>query len=133
MPAGFWAIALVADRRRHHAHKSIRQVREQERASLEAAQSLDVTTVDGRREAYSTIDAVVRAHLKDVCGVAGPSLTPAEVEPALAGDGARVPVEVVTALLAACEAARYAPVEQLPSAEACRQALEQAAQVLAAK
>ena len=39
-----------------HAHKSIRQVREQERASLEAAQSLDVTTVDGRREAYSTID-----------------------------------------------------------------------------
>ena len=133
VPAGFWAIALVAERRRRGAHKSIRQAREQERASLEAAQSLDVTTVEGRREAYSTIDVVVRAHLKDVCGVAGPSLTPAEVGPALAGDGARVPVEVVTALLTACETARYAPVEQLPSAEACRQALEQAAQVLAAK
>ncbi len=133
VPAGFWAIALVAERRRRGAHKSIRQVREHERASLEAAQSLDVTTVEGRREAYSTINTVVRAHLKDVCGVAGQSLTPAEVAPALAGDGARVPVEVVTSLLAACELARYGPVDELPSADACRQALEQAALVLASK
>jgi hypothetical protein len=39
----------------------------------------------------------------------------------------------VTALLAECEMARYGPAEAMPSADACRAAIDQAAQVLAAR
>ena len=70
-------------------------------------------------------------YLQDVCGVAGSSLTPAEIGPALSARNARVPVELVTSVLTTCELARYAPADALPSAEACRQVLEQAEQVLA--
>lgn len=112
----------------------MRQVHQEERTSLDAVRAIDVTTADGRREAYTKINVLVRDHLRDVCGVPGPSLTAAEIEPALAaGRATRVPAETVTALLAACETARYAPPAALPPADACRDAIEQAAQVLAAR
>jgi hypothetical protein len=130
-PAVFWALAAM-DRRRHRpAHRSVRKVRSDERASLEAARTLDLTSEAARREAYTKVDLLVRGHLHDLCGVAGASLTPAEVEPALQGRGARIDADRVAALLAECERARYAPPHAVPSAHACRNAMEQAQQLLA--
>ncbi len=133
VPALFWVVGVVRERRPKKERRSIRQVQQEERTSLDAVRAIDVTTSDGRREAYTKINMLVRDHLRDVCGVPGPSLTAAEVEPALAGRATRVPAETVTALLAACETARYAPTTALPSADACRDAIEQTAQVLAAR
>jgi hypothetical protein len=133
VPAMFWMVGLVRERRPKQERRSIRQVQQEERTSLEAVRAIDVTTPDGRRDAYTKINMLVRDHLRDVCGVPGPSLTAAEVEPALAGRATRVPAEAVAALLAACETARYAPAAVLPEADACRDAIEQAAQVLTAR
>jgi hypothetical protein len=133
VPALFWVVAAVRVRRPKQARRSARQVQQEERTTLDAVRAIDVTNPEGRREAYTKIDALVREHLLEVCGVPGPSLTAAEVEPALAGRPMRVPVETVTALLAACETARYAPPAALPPPDACRDAIEQAAQVLAAR
>jgi hypothetical protein len=130
-PVLFWATAVVSRSRHRAAHRSKRQVRHEERESLETARSLDVTTAEGRREAYTRIDSVVRDYLREVCGIPGSSLTPAEIPPALAARGSRIPAETVAALLAECERARYAPPDALPAAEACRDALAQAEQVLA--
>jgi hypothetical protein len=133
VPAMFWMVGLVRERRPKKERRSIRQVQQEERISLDAVRAIDVTTPDGRREAYTKINTLVRDHLRDVCGVPGPSLTAAEVEPALAGRPMRVPAETVAALLAACETARYAPPAALPAPDLCRDAIEQAAQVLAAR
>ncbi len=131
VPVAFWLVAVARSRRT--ARRSVRRVQREEKGTLEAARSIDVSTAAGRREVYNRIDTLVRHHLRDTFGVAGPSLTPGEVEPALAGRGSRVPVEVVTTLLAACERARYAPADALPSADACRAALDQAGDVLASR
>jgi hypothetical protein len=131
-PVAFWLVAAVARRRHRPAHRSVRKVRSDERASLQAARELDLTSEEARREAYSRVDVLVREHLSDVCGVAGASLTPAEVQPALAARRARIDAERVAALLAACERARYAPTHALPSADACRDAIGEAEQLLGA-
>jgi hypothetical protein len=132
-PAAFWIAALVRHRRTRGVHRSARKVISEERASLEAVRAMDVSTPDGRREAYARINTLVRDHLRDVFAVPGPSLTPAEIPPALAARGSRAPAEIVTELLGACEAALYAPPSQLPSAEACRTAIDQAEHVLSAR
>jgi hypothetical protein len=125
-PAIFLAAAAVARRGQSPAHRSARQVRSDERASLQAAGELDLSSDDARREAYTKIDVLVREHLREVCGVPGASLTPVEVKPALAARGARIDGDRVAALLAACEQARYAPIDAVPSAEACREAMAEA-------
>jgi hypothetical protein len=132
-PAAFWIVALVRHRETRHGHRSARQVISEERASLEAVRAMDISTPDIRRDAYARINTLVRDHLRDVFAVPGPSLTPAEIRPALAARGSRAPAEIVTELLGACEAALYAPPSQLPSAEACRAAIEQAEHVLSAR
>ena len=90
--------------RRHRARRCSgslgagRERRPQEGAPVDpagaagGAASLDAVARDrrhdvrtDRREAYTKIDALVREHLRRRVGVPGPSLTPAEVEPALAG------------------------------------------------
>jgi len=130
VPALFWVAGAVRERRPKTERRSLRQVQQEERTSLDAVRAIDVTAAEGRREAYTKINLLVREHLLEVCGVPGPSLTAAEVEPALAGRPSRVPAETVAALLAACETARYAPPASLPPADACRDAIEQAAQLL---
>ena len=129
-PAIFWASAAVARRRQRPAHRSVRQVRSDERASLQAARELDLSSEHARREAYTKVDVLVREHLRDICGVPGASLTPAEVKPALAARGVPIDGDRVTALLAACERARYAPIDAIPSAEACREAMAEAEQLV---
>jgi hypothetical protein len=131
VPVAFWAVALA--RKRRGVRRTIRRAQRDEKGTLEAARSIDLSTADGRREVYTRIDTLVRNHLRDACGIAGPSLTPTEIEPALAGRRTRMPVEVVTTLLTACERARYAPLTEMPSADACRDALDQAGEVLAAR
>jgi hypothetical protein len=132
-PALLWIPALVRGRRPRTERRSIRQVQQDERTSLESVRAIDLTAAELRRDAYTKIDALVRDHLRDVCGIAGRSLTPAEIGPALSPRATRIPVDTVTALLAECDAARYAPPGLLPSADACRAAIDQAAQVLAAR
>jgi hypothetical protein len=123
---GVLAIAALVRRiRRPRVRRSARAVRHQERASLEALRQMNVETVEGRREVFSELDALVRAHLSEVCGIPGASLTPQEVPFALAGSSAKVPAELVTSVLEACELARYAPPHATPSADACRETIEQ--------
>jgi hypothetical protein len=133
VPALLWTIARVRERRPRTERRSIRQVQQDERTSLESVRAIDLGPADLRRDAYTKINALVRDHLRDVCGIPGPSLAPGEVGPALSPRAARIPVETVTALLAECEMARYGPAESMPSADACRAAIDQAAQVLAAR
>jgi hypothetical protein len=136
VPVLFWMAMLVRERTPRKERRSSRQMHAEERTTLETVRALDVSAPDARRDAYTKINSLVRDHLRDVCGIAGPSLTPAEIEPALSALPARarrVPIETVTALLTECDAARYAPPDALPSADACRAAVDQAAQVLAAQ
>jgi hypothetical protein len=131
-PAAFWIVGLVQNRRRV-VRRSKREVRESERASLEAARALDLSTVEGRRDAYGQMNAIVREHLRDACGVPGLALTPAEIEPALGRSKSRVPADQVTALLLECDRARYAPADTLPKADVCRDALDRTEQILAVR
>lgn len=133
VPFAFWAIALIARRRQRARGRTVRQVRKSEKASIEAARAIDVSAPEGRREAYTQIDAIVRDYLGAVAGVSGRSLTPQEVEPVLTGHRTRIPADEVTALLAECERARYAPPAAMPSADACRDALARAEQFVGAR
>ena len=129
-PAAFVAFAFLRRRTRKTGRRSARQARMDHRATLERLRSLDVITEDDRRKAYDEISAAVRQHVAATSGVPAPGLTVAEVDAALEIAGGRIPREPVTSLLAACDAARYGPAHALPSAQACRDALASAEQVL---
>jgi hypothetical protein len=131
VPAVLWAAVLIGRARPKRAQRSARQVRNTERTSLDALRSIDLKTEAGRREAYDRVSALVREHLHHTCGVPAEGLTAQEIGPALLARGNEVPVDLVTALLAACERARYGTPDQLASADECRAAIEQAGQVVA--
>jgi hypothetical protein len=133
VPALLAIAALVRRARRPRVRRPARLVRHQERASLEEVRRMDVDTVEGRRAVFTGLDALVREHLSEVCGVPGASLTPHEVPFALATTRTKVPAELVASVLATCELARYAPPHAIPSAEECRQAVDQVEQVIADK
>ena len=132
VPAAVWALAVAARRRQRRPTRSGRQVRRTARALLEEARSIDLGAPEGRREAYTRIEAIVRDHLAHAAGIAGHSLTPEEIEPALAGQ-TRLPAGEVSALLAECERARYGPLDAAPSADACRDALARADELVAGR
>jgi hypothetical protein len=129
-PAVFVGLALLRRRTRKTGRRSARQARQDHRARLERLHSLDVTTEEDRRRAYDEISTAVRQHLAATSGVPAAGLTASEVDAALERAGTRASRESVTALLASCDAARYGPPQALPSAEACRDALASAEQVL---
>lgn len=133
VPFAFVAAAAVRRRGQALTHRSAHRVREDEQVRLETLRAIDLSTTAGRREAYALMNDLVRQHLREACHVAGHSLTPAEVEPALAPRATAVPAASAAAVLAACELARYAPPDALPSAEECRAALERTAEILAAR
>jgi hypothetical protein len=110
VPALVWGAAAIGRRRHRKTGPSTRSIRRRERASLEALRAMPMETPEGRREAYTQMDALVREHLHDATGIAGPALTPAEAGAALAGRGSR-----------------------MPAAEACRDALARAEQILAVR
>ena len=130
VPALSAAAAFVRRSRRPRVHRSVRAARHRERASLEEVRRMDVGTVDGRRDVFTELDTLVREHLREVCGVPGASLTPHEVPFALARSGTKVPAELVASVLATCELARYAPPHAMPSAEACRDAVNSVEQIV---
>ena len=132
VPAIIAAAALVRRARRPRVRRSARSVRHEERASLEAVRTIGVETVESRREAFTRLDALVRDHLRDRCGVRAVGLTPQEVPFALAATRAKVPAELVAAVLETCELARYAPPYAMPSADACRTAIDRVTQILSA-
>jgi len=131
---GVLAIAALVRRiRRPRVRRSARAVRHEERASLEAVRQANVDTIEGRRQVLTDLDALVRQHLREVCGVPAASLTPREIPFALSASASRVPAELVASVLEACELARYAPPHATPSADACREAIDQVEQMISDK
>src|SRR5438067_5850188 len=130
VPAAAAAIVVVRRTRPREKPRSARQVRYDERASLDALRALDVSTPAGRRDAYARINALVRDHVRAAAGVEAAGLTPAEIDAAIARRGAQVPIELVAAVLATCDHARFGPPDALPSAEACQASIAQAAQIV---
>lgn len=124
VPALFAIAAFVRRTRRPRVRRSARVVRHEERASLDALAQADVDTVEGRREVFTALDALVREHLRAVCGVSGAGLTPREVPFALTTAGTTVPTELIASVLEACELGRYAPPHAIPSADACRETVK---------
>jgi hypothetical protein len=129
-PAALVAAALLRRRTRKTGRRTARQARLDHRATLERLRTLDVTMEEERRRAYDEISAALRQHLAATTGVPAPGLTAMEVDAALEHARSRVSRESVTALLVACDEIRYGPPQSLPSAQACREALAAAAQVL---
>jgi len=129
-PAAFVAVALLRRRTRSSGRRSARRARMDRRATLERLRALEVSTEEERRRAYDEISAAVRQYLAATSGVPAPSLTAPEVDAALEIAGGRVSRESVTTLLVACDEARYGPPQALPSAQACRDALATAEQML---
>ena len=126
------AMAAVARRaRKPRIRRSARAVRHAERLSLETVRAMEVDTVEGRRTALTQLEGLVRAHLSEVCGVPGASVTSVDVPAALADSRAPLSADVVASVLATCELARYAPPYAMPSADACREAIEQVVQIVA--
>jgi len=132
VPAALWTAVLVTRARTRTARRSARQVRQEERTTLEALQAVDLGSEAGRREAYDRVNRLVRAHLREACGVPVDGLTAAEVGPVLSARGTRAPVDLVNSVLTACEQARYGS-NGAGSAQACRETIEQAEQVLAVR
>ena len=130
VPAVLWGAVLIG-RSRPKAQRSARQVRTEERTSMDALRSIDLATEAGRREAYDRVSALVREHVRHTCGVPAEGLTPPEIGSALSACGKDIPIDLVTSLLAACERARYGSPDQLASADECSTAIEQAGQVMA--
>ena len=131
-PALFWVITLVVQRGRRVVKRSSRQVQKAEQESLEAVRLLDLSNPDVRREAFSKVASIVRGHLLEVGSVPGPALTSGEVAQALSGHR-KISADVVARLLASCDVARYGPSDRLPSADACRDAIGEAEQLLGAR
>ncbi|HYT74601.1 MAG TPA: hypothetical protein VEL79_07630 [Vicinamibacterales bacterium] len=130
VPAAFLVVSAIGRRAARTPRRSKREVRQDHRSTLERLRALDVATEDDRRRAYDEISAAVRRYVAARAHVPGPALTPSELEAALAANGGRVPRESVVALLATCDDARYGSPGALPSAQACRDALTEAEQLL---
>jgi hypothetical protein len=131
-PAVF--LAAVGVRRRaagRVGRRTARQSRADHRAALERLRSLDVTTDEDRRRAYDAISSAVREHVASRAGVPATALTATEIEDALAHAKGRISREEVSALIASCDEARYGPLQAIPTAQACRDALSTAEHVLA--
>jgi hypothetical protein len=131
VPAVLWGAVLIGRARPKRVQRSARQMRNEERTSMDALRSLDLTSEGGRREAYDRVSALVREHVRHTCGVPAEGLTPPEIGSALSGCGKDIPIDLVTSLLATCERARYGSADQLASADDCSTAIEQASQVIA--
>jgi hypothetical protein len=110
------------------ARRSARQAKQDQRATLERLRSVDVTSEADRRRACDEISSAVRGYVASHAHVPALALTAAEIDGALASRGGRIPRETVVELLARCDAARYGGAAM--SAEACRDAISAAEQIL---
>ncbi len=140
------AVAGAAVKRRtagQPARRSARQAKQDQRATLERLRTLDVATEADRRRACDEISAAVRGYVASHTRVPADALTAPEIDAALAASfdsrrslrtgGGRLPRETVVSLLRTCDDARYRSSATLLSAEACREALASAEQVLSGR
>ena len=130
VPAALWMVAL--QRRWHHRRRrqSVKQLRHDERASLDDVRALDVEAEAGRREAFDRLSALVRRHVTGAWGVNADGLTPAEISSALSAEGKGEVSAEATVFLDTCEKARYGRPEELPSRGACLAAIDQAERLI---
>ena len=136
IPAVLLLIRIVTGaraRRRAAAPRSSRQTRQAARATLDEIRGADGSNVDGRRLGFARLDALVRQHVAGVCGLPAAGMTPDEIAAALPGCAGRMPIELVTSILAVCELARYGHPDLQPPVEAWEQAVRQAEQILGAR
>ena len=134
-PVLVFAIGLVRVARRRRPRdplRSTRQTRQAARAALEEIRAAEPSTAEARRDAFARLEALVRLHLDAACGVPAAGLTPSEIATALESAGSRVPARLVSSVLTACELARYAGPDLMPSSDAWRDTLADAEHVLAA-
>jgi hypothetical protein len=127
------AVLLAGVRRRtagKPARRSARQSRLDQRATIERLHALDLSTADDRRRACDEIGTAVRAWLASHAHVPAAALTPAEIDAVLAEKRSRIPRETVVSLLTTVDEARYRPASAPMPADACRDAIASAAQVL---
>jgi hypothetical protein len=132
-PAMFLLIRLAHGTRarwRAGSWRSSRRAAQSARPALEELRGLEPVDAAARREAFARLEALMRQHVADRCGVAAAGLTPEEINAALEPCATRIPVELVTSILRACELARYADPERRPSLDGWREATTQAGQVL---
>jgi hypothetical protein len=135
-PVVLLAIALgrrLYARRGQVRPPSARQVRAAARERLDAVRLTDAGDETARRDGFAEIDALVRDHVAAVSHLPARSLTTTELAAALASRNGHLPLDRVSTVLAACEVARYAPSDRLPNAEAFRNVLADAEQVLATR
>lgn len=112
------------------ARRSKRQANQDQRATLERLRGMDVSSEADRRRAYDEITSAVRGYVSAHARVVATALTPGEIDAALASTRSRLPREEIVSLLTRCDEARYAPQAEGMSAEACRDALAAAEQIL---
>lgn len=130
VPAVLWAVALQRQWRHRQRRLSARQLRHDERASLDALRALDVEGEAGRREAFDRLSALVRRHVTGAWGVSAEGLTPAEIALALSAQGKGEVSAEATSFLDTCEKTRYGRSEELPSRGACQAAIDQAERLI---
>lgn len=100
---------------------------------LERLRAIDVSSEADRRRACDEISAAVRSYVAAHARVPATALTAPEIDAALASAHGRVPRESVVSLLARCDEARYAPHSAVMSADACREALGTAEEILSGR
>ena len=130
VPAMLWLLALGRRWRHRRRRVSARQLRQEERHSLDDVRALDTEADGGRREAFDRLSALLRTHVTGVWGVKAEGLTAAEIASALSAAGKEEMSAEVTALLTACETARYGAPEDLPSQIDCLAAIDRAEQLI---
>ena len=130
VPAMLWLLALGRRWRHRRRRVSARQLRQEERHSLDDVRALDTEADSGRREAFDRLSALLRTHVTGAWGVKAEGLTAAEIASALSAAGKEEMSAEVTALLTACETARYGAPDDLPSQTDCLAAIDRAEQLI---
>ncbi len=130
VPAALWIAALLRRLRQRRLRPSVRKLRHDEHASLDAVRALALETEAGRREVFDRLSALVRRHLTGAWGVPANGLTPAEIESALSAQAKGEASALATSLLDTCEKARYGRPDDLPPRGACQAAIDQVEQLI---
>jgi hypothetical protein len=130
VPAALWAVVFLRRLRQRQRRESARRLRLHERAALDELRALDFEDEVGRRVAYDRLSALVRGHVSGAWGVSADGLTPDEIALALSAQGHSDVSAGAVQFLDTCDKARYGMPEELPSRDACRAAIDRAAELI---
>jgi len=130
VPAVLWVMAIVRRLRRRRPRLSARQLRHDERASLDDVRALDAQAEAGRKDVYDRLSALLRRHVTGTWGVSAEGLTVAEITSALAAAGKGDVSAEATSFLETCEHARYGKPEEMPTTGECLAAIDRVEQLI---